>query len=231
MIGNYPQQNVMLEDIIIITLEVHPDRQQKIKILTYFDFNQCGSKSLPYQINSVSFMFRDYLSYTWPVDINVVIYSTKDINGCLKPDVELYSYNIVCNRYQFGEPNIGTVVFPEPFCAEEPVFIGIEYNSNNSGPLPSLAFDTQEDIPECHNWYYFDVDSFNDKWFEWHEFWDVMPGYPLFWIQGETETGYCNNDLDDDGIENDFDNCPRVANPDQNDHDLDGIGNLCDNCP
>ena len=38
-------------------------------------------------------------------------------------------------------------------------------------------------------------------------------------------------DADQDGICDDVDNCPGVANPDQADNDNDGIGDVCDNCP
>jgi hypothetical protein len=41
-------------------------------------------------------------------------------------------------------------------------------------------------------------------------------------------------DSDSDGIPDDTDNCPDVANPDQADNDIDhadGVGDLCDNCP
>lgn len=39
------------------------------------------------------------------------------------------------------------------------------------------------------------------------------------------------DDLDGDGIPNQFDNCPRHANVDQADSDGDGVGDACDNCP
>jgi MYXO-CTERM domain-containing protein len=38
------------------------------------------------------------------------------------------------------------------------------------------------------------------------------------------------DDYDNDGIEDDFDNCPFVPNADQADGDGDGIGDQCDNC-
>lgn len=38
-------------------------------------------------------------------------------------------------------------------------------------------------------------------------------------------------DADGDGIIDDFDNCPSLANPDQADNDGDGIGDACDICP
>jgi hypothetical protein len=39
------------------------------------------------------------------------------------------------------------------------------------------------------------------------------------------------SDLDTDGIVDQADNCPFVANPDQADLDKDGVGDACDNCP
>jgi len=38
------------------------------------------------------------------------------------------------------------------------------------------------------------------------------------------------DDYDDDGIEDPYDNCPRVRNIDQADGDGDGVGDACDNC-
>jgi len=39
------------------------------------------------------------------------------------------------------------------------------------------------------------------------------------------------DDYDDDGVEDSFDNCPFVRNPDQLDDDGDQVGNTCDACP
>lgn len=39
------------------------------------------------------------------------------------------------------------------------------------------------------------------------------------------------NDIDGDGVPNDQDNCPSIANPDQLDDDQDGLGNECDPSP
>ncbi|MDD3814727.1 MAG: thrombospondin type 3 repeat-containing protein [Desulfocapsaceae bacterium] len=43
-------------------------------------------------------------------------------------------------------------------------------------------------------------------------------------------SGFCviGVDSDNDGISDDTDNCPDVANPDQADADGDGIGDVCD---
>ena len=40
-----------------------------------------------------------------------------------------------------------------------------------------------------------------------------------------------DHDLDGDGVDNLYDNCPCTSNPDQADTDGDGIGDACDNCP
>ncbi len=41
----------------------------------------------------------------------------------------------------------------------------------------------------------------------------------------------CDPDADDDGIIDEFDNCPEVPNSPQTDTDGDGYGDRCDNCP
>jgi len=39
------------------------------------------------------------------------------------------------------------------------------------------------------------------------------------------------SDVDGDGVEDDADNCPAMANANQADADGDGVGDACDNCP
>lgn len=45
-----------------------------------------------------------------------------------------------------------------------------------------------------------------------------------------TALEYAVEDMDNDGISDEFDNCPLTPNNDQLDFDSDGVGDVCDNC-
>ena len=88
---------------------------------------------------------------------------------------------------KFGFPTVGTLLFPSPCCINEPVFIGIEYTAGAPGSTPSVLFDDQVPVP-CDNWM---IDQ-NGNWAEWNTFWGPNPpGYPLFWVEGDTQSPNC----------------------------------------
>lgn len=72
--------------------------------------------------------------------------------------------------------------------------------------------------------------------------WKVWPSYhlelaaaekfgPDEWQVCELQVAEIEQDSDGDGIADEQDNCPEVANKDQLDSDKDSVGNVCDNCP
>lgn len=201
------------------------------RIVTYFEFNNCDNPAFPFEFQSISFFLRDMPLVQWPVRMDVVVFAP-NISGdnSSGPGDELFRYEVTCDFLNFAGPEIGNVEFPEPLCISEPVYIGLEYAGTGDGPFPSLPFDTNSAPALNDNWYYYDIDSLTDKWIEWNDFWDVLPGYPLFWIYGESGSPNCTLDSDGDGINDDIDNCQDTYNPAQDDNDGDGIGDLCDNC-
>jgi len=51
------------------------------------------------------------------------------------------------------------------------------------------------------------------------------------WLITDSLPELSEPDIDNDGIPDDIDNCPNIANQNQADSDADGIGDVCDNCP
>ena len=60
----------------------------------------------------------------------------------------------------------------------------------------------------------------------------ILPAWYLTGISSCSDNcDFYGGDYDEDGVCDDYDNCPFTANPDQSDVDGDGIGDSCDECP
>lgn len=191
--------------------------------VTFFDPAACGSPAYPFSITSLSFPLLGLTGFSWPVDIEVVIYNSSGGN-CNGPQAELYRFPFTCDSATFAFPNVGEVIFPDTICVENPFYIGLEYVDTGSGTFPSVMYDTEFGPDSCDVWQYL------GGWWEWHIFWVVLPGYPFYWVNGETVSTLCCDDLDTDTVCDQIDNCPTVANTDQTDSDGDGMGDSCDVC-
>jgi hypothetical protein len=203
------------------------------RTVTYFDPAACGSVPYPFKITEFSFTMLDPLdifdsrTFKWPVQLAVVVFDLySGTDSCLGPGTELYRIPLGCDSASYAYPAIGHVTFPTPLCVTRPFFIGIEYTDTYTGLLPSVMFDVSSDPALCHIYQYY-----LNHWFGWYYFWpdpDNMPGFPFYWVKGETQAVSCLPDADLDGIPDSEDNCPSVANADQANYDLDGLGDLCD---
>ncbi len=196
------------------------------RIVTYFDPSACGAPTYPFEVSSLTFTLIAFAGYTWPVEIDIVVYSgTTD--PCDGPGFELCRVSAVCDEAAFKYPNFGTVTFDIPCCIDGPFFIGVDYVDQSTGQLPSIAYDVVSTPTVCDNFQLYD-----STWYEWYVYWDPQqPGYPIYTVNGETVSSACCTDTDGDGVCDSVDNCPEIANADQADADGDGIGDVCDNCP
>ncbi|MCP4580948.1 MAG: hypothetical protein GY839_04980 [candidate division Zixibacteria bacterium] len=205
-----------------------------------FNPEDCGADSIfPFEITSLDFLlFDDGSGIQWPVVIDIVVYDLYDDGGdCWGPGDELCRFQATCDEstYSFTEayPNIASVAFEEPCCVESSFCIGIEYTDSSESKFPSIIFDDNSYPDTCDIWMYYPYPP-DDNWYEWYLVWSSggRPGYPMWWVNGETVSSYCYMpDGDEDGIPDDLDNCPDDSNPGQENSDDDDLGDECDNCP
>lgn len=202
--------------------------------IVYFDPAECSADSTyPFAIDEFSFTLLDPPAsidprlYKWPIELEVVVYAVQPVNdSCDGPGARLCTVPIACDSATFAYPNVGTVSFPTPCCVEEPFFIGIHYTDTTSLRFPSIMWDMNSSPALCDAFQWYDT-----AWYAWNLFWVYDPGFPFYWVGGESRSLACCDDTDGDLICARYDNCPGTANADQLDTDTDGVGDACDNCP
>ncbi|MCH9024847.1 MAG: lamin tail domain-containing protein, partial [candidate division Zixibacteria bacterium] len=158
------------------------------RLVTYFDpAAECGSPAYPFEVQAISFTLFDAGGYQWPVDIDVVVYDMLGADSCAGPGSELCRFTVQCDSSLFALPNVATVNFPFNCYLTGPFYIGLEYSDTGNGPFPSVIFDNSAPVPACENWG-FGLGS----WDEWYDYWAAPePGYPVFWVDGETQSTAC----------------------------------------
>lgn len=204
------------------------------RTVVYFDPAVCDTLPYPFEVQNFWFTlldppsFMDPRAYEWPLEIDVIIYDVRASgDSCEGPGTELRRVSVVCDSATYAYPEVAAVTFDPPVCLERPFFIGIEYTDTSSAPFPSVLYDTDSSPDLCHA-FMFCCDSI---WAGWYAYWIDPPGFPFYWVEGESRSLSCCDDADGDQICARYDNCPATANADQADADGDGVGDACDNCP
>jgi Thrombospondin type 3 repeat/Dockerin type I domain len=163
--------------------------------VTYFNPVTCGSlPTYPFEIQSLSFTLYDFGGCKWPVTIDIVVYDMAvPGDSCGGPGAEKCRFAVTCDQATWGFPASGTAVFPTVCCVNRPFYIGIQYTDPGPGSLPSILFDANPAPVVCDNWTYW----LDGIWYEWNNFWTPpTPGYPLFLVQGETNSANCTQEPD-----------------------------------
>jgi hypothetical protein len=154
---------------------------------TYYDpLVECGSAAYPFEITAFSLsLYDDGAGMVWPAQFDVVVYDVAQFgDSCSGPGTEICRIPVTAEAGDFLYPGVGTVPFPTECCVYSPVYIGVEYTSGTVNATPSVLFDNTPSIV-CHNW------MKENTYQEWNDFWSTAPGYPMFQIDGDTESGDC----------------------------------------
>ena len=157
---------------------------------TYFNPQvECGSPTYPFEITGFSFTLLDFTGAVWPALLDIVVYDlAASGNPCDGPVTELCRYSVSADQASFMHPTVGTYNFPAgACCVNGPFFIGIEYTGGTAGSIPSVCYDDIIPVDTCDNWF-----LYGGVYYEWHDIWEPPgPGYPLFWVNGETVSSNC----------------------------------------
>ncbi len=161
---------------------------QGMRTVSYFDPAVCGSPVYPFELTHFNFVLWDDGGYQWPVTVDVVVFEPADpTDSCAGPGNEICRFSVECDSASFAFPNAGSAPFPFDCCVDGPFYMGLEYTDPGPGPFPSVMVDTST-TEHCFNWMYYS----DSLWYEWYNFWGApIPGYPMYWVQGETQSINC----------------------------------------
>jgi len=146
----------------------------------------CTTPLYPLELTSFSFVLYGFAGAVWPVQVDIVVYEADMTDpACPAPGAELCRFSHSCTQADFDQV-VGTVPFPTPCCITGPFFIGIEYTDPTGAPYPSILMDDNAAPDVCEIW-----DFWQGVWNDW-TIWGVdPPGYPIYWVDGETESSNC----------------------------------------
>jgi hypothetical protein len=159
----------------------------------------CTPPVYPYRIDGVDVAMYDYPG-AGSVDVEVVIY-LECSEPCDGPGTEVYRSPVVTITDMY--PSLAHVVLPDLVCMYEPFFVGIHYPNGVAGATPSVLFDDGSvPMDTCHAWMWYESAGYSPPWWEWADFWaPPLPGTPIIWVDGYTESPACDIPACDTTIE------------------------------
>ena len=148
------------------------------------------------------------------------------------------SFNGGTKALQFGSYGLGCtpeweITFTSTTYVDGVNVFGLYFFNMNGKDIPvtitdETGVDTSTTIDVTSSTYFWGVISSSDGKFTKLQF--DQDGFANYDAQMDELSYGISEDYDGDGVLNDADNCPYVANADQADSDEDGVGDACDNC-
>lgn len=158
------------------------------RIAVYVNPASCSSPQYPFEVQNVSLTLFGGFGANWPVEVAIEIWSAIGGDSCGGPTSLEYSEIFSLDLATYGIPNVGTAVFSTPVCVSGPFFVAIRYTGGTLAPFPSVNFDNHMPGDTCTNWAF----ASGNSWTKWNQFWNSpFPGAPLFWVEGQTQSGPC----------------------------------------